>query len=132
MLGSKSTSQRLSSPRWPGGARIETAPKNTRPLNATSVNAVQLAGPNWATTNASVVMARSRVEVAATAEARLALAEQSMAMASEELERSMRLDLTLGTVVRPQSPTNTTINMDVYRGPEKWTVRLFVCCLFFF
>ena len=63
--------------------------------------------------------------VAATAEARLALAQQSIAIASEELEASMRLDLTLGTVVRPQSPTNTTINMDVYRGPEKWTVRRF-------
>lgn len=121
MLGSKSISNRLSSPRWPGGARIETTAKNTRPIDATSVNGVVLSGPDWATNNAAKIMARSRVEVAATAEERIAQALRAVEINSETLDERLQLDMSLGTVPVVKSPTNTTKNMNIYRGPEKWT-----------
>tara|TARA_B110000091_G_C13778155_1_gene459824 strand:- start:1063 stop:1818 length:756 start_codon:yes stop_codon:yes gene_type:complete len=128
MLGSKSSSGRLSSPRWPGGARIETTPDNypqtfvaTRPIDSTSVNGVVLSGPDWATTNAAQIMQRSRVEIAATAEERIAQALESQEITNDNLEETLRFEMTLGTVPVVKSPKNTTKNMNAYRGPEKWT-----------
>ena len=66
-------------------------------------------------------MQRSRVDVAATAEERIAQALQSVAINTETLDESLRLEMSLGTVPVVRSPTNTTKNMNAYRGPEKWT-----------
>ena len=122
MLGSKSSSDRLSSPRWPGGARIDMIPKNTRPLDATSVNGVVLSGKQWKDNNAAKVMARSRVDIAATAEERIAQALRAVEIMDETLDERLKLDMSMGTNPNAtQSPTNTQKNMDVYRGPEKWT-----------
>jgi hypothetical protein len=123
MIGSPSTSERLSSPRWPGGARIEKTPagypltfKATRPIDSTSVNCVVLSGKDWEKNNAAKIMSRSRVEVATTAEERVAQALEAAAIDHEKLQETLRLDMTNGINL-----TNTTITIDVYRGPEKWT-----------
>ncbi len=104
-------SDRLSSPRWPGGARIETAPKNTRPVDATSTNAVGLSGPGWKDRNAATVMAGCRVHVARTAEERIAVAQASVAATTAGL-----------SAADAQSTMRSAASFaDVYRGPEKWT-----------
>lgn len=108
--------QRLTSPRWPGGARVEHASKATRPVDdrgfpiATVQNAVAMSGEEWATKNAAQLMARSRVEVAETVEER-----RRLAASSASLQASMNEALQISSM------NSTTSSMDVYRGPEKWT-----------
>ena len=107
---------RLTSPRWVGGARIEHASKATRPVDArgfpiaTAKNGVAMSGDSWAKCNAAAVMGRSRNEVAATVEERRALAASSMAERAN-LDRSSRIE----------SMKSTLSPVDIYRGPEKWT-----------
>ena len=76
---------------------------------------------DWATTNAAQIMQRSRVEIAATAEERIAQALESQEITNDNLEETLRFEMTLGTVPVVKSPKNTTKNMNAYRGPEKWT-----------
>ena len=106
---------RLTSPRWPGGARVQHANKATRPVDArgypiaTAQNAVALSGEGWARNNAAATMARNRVEVAASVEERRALAASSVAASASTVADAQRASM-----------ASTVGEADIFRGPEKW------------
>ena len=106
---------RLTSPRWPGGARVQHANKATRPVDsrgfpiATAKNGVALSGEGWARNNAAAVMARNRVEVAASVEERRALAASSVAARTSTMNDEQMASM-----------ASTISESDIFRGPEKW------------